>query len=116
METVISFTPAQLWALILGICGGISAIAACISWIIKGHHALQAPEIRQNERLTSLEKRVSEHDEYFKRDKLRLETIEDGNRVTQRAILALLAHGIDGNEVTALKSAKSDLEEYLIKR
>ena len=116
METVISFTPAQLWACILGICGGVSAIAACINWIVKGHRALKAPEARQDERLTSLEKRVAEHDEYFRRDKLRLEMIEEGNRVTQRALRALLAHGLDGNETVALKKAKEDLEEYLISR
>ena len=112
METVISFTPGQL----VGIFSAIGVIAAGISWIIKGHRALKAPEVRQDERLTALEKRVAEHDEYFKRDKLRLEAIEDGNRVSLRALRALMAHSIDGNETDALKKAKEDLDEYLINR
>ena len=36
--------------------------------------------------------------------------------VLQHAILALLAHGIDDNNIDSLKSAKKDLEEYLISR
>ena len=46
----------------------------------------------------------------------RLDAIEEGSRVTQRAILALLSHGIDGNDIDAMKAAKKELQEYLIER
>lgn len=36
MDTVISFTPAQLLAGIIAICVGISCIAAVIGWVIMG--------------------------------------------------------------------------------
>ena len=116
MDTVISFTPGQLWGLILGVCGGITAIAVCISWLVKGHNALKAPETRQNERITKLEQKMADHEEYLKRDNMKLRALEEGNKVTQKALIALLAHGIDGNEVEALRSAKKDLESYLINR
>ena len=52
----------------------------------------------------------------FSNDNDRIEGIERGNRVTQRALLALLSHGIDGNEIDAMSKAKEELENYLIQR
>lgn len=116
MNQTIVFTPSQLVTLILGVCAAISCVGGALAWLAKGANKLKAPERRQDERLTDLEKRVARHDEMLDNDKKRLETIEEGSRVTQRAILALLAHGIDGNDVNALKEAKSELQDYLIKR
>jgi len=36
--------------------------------------------------------------------------------VTQRALLALLAHGIDGNHLPQMEEAKQELELHLIKK
>ncbi len=116
METVISFTPAQLFAAILGICAGVSCIAGAISWIVKGVKAAKKPGQRINERLDALEAKDKQHAEYLDRDNERLEAIEAGNRVTQRALLALLKHGIDGNDVDAMKRAEAELQEFLIER
>ena len=46
----------------------------------------------------------------------RLNQLEEGNAITQRALLALLAHGIDGNDIEAMKQAKAELTDYLIGR
>lgn len=116
MNEAITFTIGQLVGGFLALCAGISCVAGAVVWIVKGVRAAKAPNQKQDDRLSALEARVAKHDEYFERDKQRLESIEDGNRVTQRAILALLAHGIDGNEVEAMKSAKQELQDYLIKR
>lgn len=116
MDTVISFTPAQLFAGILAVCAGISCIAAAIGWVVKGIQAAKAPAKKVEERLATLEKNQEEHMKYFKSDKDRLDAIEEGSRVTQRAILALLSHGIDGNDIDAMKAAKKELQEYLIER
>ena len=59
---------------------------------------------------------MREVDEYLALDKRRLDNMDEGNRVTQRALLALLAHGIDGNNVEQMEKAKSALEEHLINR
>lgn len=116
MDQVISFTPAQLLASILGICVGISTIAAAIGWVVKGIQAAKAPAKKVEERLSALEKQQEEYMVFFKKDKDRLDAIEEGSRVTQRAILALLSHGIDGNDIDAMKAAKKELQEYLIER
>ena len=39
--------------------------------------------------------------------------MEEATAVTQRALLALLSHAINGNDIESLKRAKSDLEDYL---
>ena len=116
MDRVISFTPAQLLAIILGVCAGISTIAAAIGWVVKGIQAAKAPAKKVEERLSALEKQQEEYMVFFKKDKDRLDAIEEGSRVTQRAILALLSHGIDGNDIDAMKAAKKELQEYLIER
>ena len=46
----------------------------------------------------------------------RLDKIEEVNTITQRALLALLAHGIDGNDIEAMRKAKAELTDYLIER
>ena len=55
-------------------------------------------------------------DEFLAADKKRLDNIDESTRVTQRALLALLAHGIDGNHHTQMEEAKQELEEHLIKK
>ena len=61
--------------------------------------------------IDELEKRLNRHDEILAKDDRRLENIETGNRYTQRALLALLSHGIDGNEVEAMRKAKEELKK-----
>jgi hypothetical protein len=49
-------------------------------------------------------------------DNDRLESLDEGSRVTQRAILALLDHGIDGNNIDQMQDAKKALQSHLINR
>jgi len=49
-------------------------------------------------------------------DKKRLDSLDEGNRATQRALLALLDHGIDGNNIEQMQHAKEALQNHLINR
>lgn len=60
--------------------------------------------------------RFIDYDSHFKADLQRIEQIEEGNKVTQKALLALLSHAIDGNNTEQLKKAENDLTQYLIDR
>jgi hypothetical protein len=42
-----------------------------------------------------------------------LASIKESNKVTQRAILALLKHSIDGNNTDSLHKAEEELTDYL---
>ena len=78
--------------------------------------ALKAPTAALEARIEAVEKKQEQHDEYFNRDLKRIEILEEGNRVTQKALLALMSHALDGNDVERLRKAKDDLNEYLINR
>lgn len=101
----------QMLALVLSCFLNIVAAITCITTIIK---KVKQPNEIQNDRLNKVEEKLERYDSLFKQDNKRLTHIEDGNRVTQRALLALLAHGIDGNDIEAMKKAKAELTEYLI--
>ena len=123
MDNVISFTPAQLIALILSVCAAIVTISAAIGVITKALDKARAPEKEQNERLDAHEKRLNALDdiivkfrEYFDNDDRRFKEIEKSNKITQSALLALLKHSINGNDTESLKEARKNLEEYLIEK
>lgn len=74
------------------------------------------PNRSQNERLDTLESQVKRLENMLGNDDQRLKEMEDGNRITQQALLALMSHAINGNDVDRLKSAKDELERYLIRK
>lgn len=116
MDTVINCTIGQLCGCIVAVCAGIVTISAAAGVVISAVSKMRKPNEDQNKRLDEIEKRIDEHDKWFAADKHRLEGIEEGNRVTQRAILALLDHSIDGNNTQQMKDAKDELQKYLIER
>lgn len=123
MDNVISFTPAQLSAIIISICGAIVTISAALGVVAKVIDKARAPEIEQNKRLDTIDKRLDDIDktiatfrEYFTNDDNRFKAIEKSNKITQTALLALLKHSLNGNDIESLKSAEKSLEEYLIEK
>lgn len=123
MDAVISFTPEQLWAALMALAGGLVSLAAAAAIIGKIITKFKAPNAEQDKKIKDHEARLKEHDEkfkaydtYLKNDKTRLDTIEEGNKVTQRALLALLSHALDGNSIEPLKKAEEGLRQYLIER
>ena len=107
-------TPEQIYTMFITACGAIITVSGAITVIVKAVKAARAPEDAQNDRLTKLEARMARYDELFAKDNKRLNTIEEGNRVTQKAILALMKHAINGNDIDSLKQAEKKLEEYLV--
>ena len=114
MNQPITFTPQQILELVLWVCGAIVSVSAAIAVIVKVIQKAKAPEKNQNERIEKLEKWKEHVDQLFDNDNKRLKALEEGNRVTQQAILALLSHAINGNDVDSLREAKTNLEKYLI--
>lgn len=108
--------PGQVWAVVLAIASAIVLLANAGEKIVKAVKAAKAPNAQQNERLDSLESWRKEVDRKLTSDNNRLSAIDDGNRVTQRALLALLDHGIDGNNIKQMQDAKEELQNHLINR
>ena len=55
-------------------------------------------------------------DDKLGKDNKRIASLEEGNKVICRALIALLSHEINGNRNDKLQKAFADLNEYLIDR
>lgn len=116
MNNPIMVTPADIISVFLGICAAIVSISAATTVIIKFIQHAKAPDKKQDERLDALEKEVKHFVRMFDNDNTRLNELEEGNRVTQQALLALLSHSINGDDKDKLTVARDDLQRYLIER
>lgn len=106
----------DVWAWVLAAASGIVLLSNAAEKIAKAVKAAKAPNEEQDRRLTAAEKDIADIKGFLANDKKRLDSLEEGNRVTQRALIALLGHGLDGNNQKEMATAKADLESYLINR
>lgn len=111
-----SLTLGGSWTTVLAVASAVVLLSNAAEKIVKAVKAAKAPNVQQNDRLDALEEWRKEVDAKLNRDNDRLIAIDSGNRVTQRALLALLDHGIDGNNITQMQHAKEELQEHLINR
>lgn len=109
-------TPANIWTIVLAAASAFVLLANAAEKLVKAYKLAKAPNIKQDERLDALEKWQKEVDADLRSDNERLGAIEEGNRATQRALLALLDHGIDGNNIKQMQTAKEALQNHLINR
>lgn len=109
-------TAAGLWSFVLAAAAAIVLLSNAVEKIIRAIRAAKAPNEQQNERIAALEDWRKIVDGKLHRDHERLSGIEEGNRASQRALLALLDHGIDGNNTEQLQRAKEMLQSHLINR
>lgn len=109
MDTPIMLTPSQLIGIFIGACVAVTTIASAGAVVISFVNKLRAPNKLQNTRL-------DKHDQMLNNDDVRLKTLEKSSTITIKALLALLQHGIDGNDIESMKKVKHELEEYLIGR
>lgn len=106
----------EIWAAILAVASAVVLLSNAAEKIGKAIQTAKAPNARQDERLDKVEKHLEEVDTFLATDKKRLDSLEEGNRATQRALLALLDHGIDGNNIKQMQDAKEALQSHLINR
>lgn len=113
----------EFWTILMGCCSALITIAAAATIVISAFKKLKEPENAQNQKLQELESKMKDfddrlkiHEQYFNNDNKRLLAIEEGNRVTQQALLALMSHAINGNDIEKLKKAEDALREYLINK
>lgn len=106
----------SIWTIVSGIAAAIVLLANAVEKIIAAVRSAKAPNALQDERLAALEKWREDVDRRLVNGNTHFDAIDEGNRVTQRALLALLNHGLDGNNVTQMETSKREIENYLINR
>lgn len=111
-----ALTPDMVWTTVLAAASAFVLLSNAVEKIIKAVKTARAPNQKQDERLAALEAWKKTVDGKLIKDSDRLDVIEEGNRATQRALLALLDHGIDGNNIKQMQDAKETLQNHLINR
>lgn len=111
-----NLTPAEWGALVLGIASALVLLTNAGKSIADIVRAVKAPNDLQNDRLDKVEKRLDAVEGKLDNDNVRFEAMAEDNRITQRALLALLDHGIDGNNIKQMQDAKEDLYTHLTER
>lgn len=114
----------EWWQVTLAIIGGALVFINFFNAVKDLVKSTKQPTNNLEERVSLIEKKLefeikatfAEYDARFGRDKQKIEAIEEGNKVTQQALLELLKHSIDGNNIEGLEKAESRLREYLINR
>lgn len=56
---------------------------------------------------TSMSETVKDHE-------VRIESLEEGNKVICKALLAIMSHEINGNSIDKLQKAYDDMNDYLV--
>lgn len=127
MNASITFTPQQVYTMLMGICGAIITVSSAIAVIANIVKKAKSPDVERDKKITELQDKVAEHDKkfeeqakYFQNDKNRFEQIEfnacETNRVIIETLQALVEHARHGNNIEQLDKANKDLNEYLLKR
>ena len=63
-----------------------------------------------------LKNKVAQHDLLLDNDNKRLKDIEESNRMILQCLLVIINHDITGNGIEKMKSARDELQEYLINK
>ena len=101
---------------LLAVASAIVLIANAAEKIVMIFRAAKKPNDQQNARLDALEEWKRDVDRKLLNDNAHLDAIDAGTRITQRALIALLEHGIDGNNIKQMQDVKTELQNHLINR
>ena len=105
-----------VWLVLLAIASAIVLVSNAAEKIAKVVNVAKAPNDKQDERLNCIEGRLDTIERKLENDDHRLKDIKKGDHAMQRALLALLDHGIDGNNIKQMEDAKEELNNYLIEK
>ncbi len=105
-----------VWTILSMVATGIVLLSNAAEKIVSAVRMVRSPNQRQDVRLAMLERWKQRVDEKLTNDNRRIDSMVEGNRASQRALLALLDHGIDGNNMEQMQHAKETLQNHLINR
>ena len=96
-------TISQAWAWVLAGCAAIAAIAK--AWEIIKHWGRG-----------DMKKELDKYGKALDNDNKRIKSLEEGQIITMRTLLALTQHAINGNNVAGLQKCREELQDFLIQR
>lgn len=109
-------TPQELMTGLLAFCGAITSIGAAVVVVYKFIRELRSPEKVQNDRLDAIEKKQDATEKRLSELEKRENNSSDTLGLILDAQFALLSHGISGNAMSEMESARAELQKYLISK
>ena len=113
-----NLSPGQIVTLVVGgllaLAGAVVTVGNAVEKITKAVRAAKAPEQKQDDEIQDIKTRLDKVERKLENDKTQIEDTKAGNHVLTKGMLALLEHGINGNNIDQMKDAKKDVEAYLI--
>lgn len=116
-------TPGELWAMIAAVLGAFALLYTTAEKLINIIKAAKAPDAARDKRMDKMQAEIDELKGRMERaegklnnDNARFEELNASTRITQQALIALLEHGINGNNTDQMESAKHALELHLINK
>ena len=104
----------ELWATILAAASAFVLLANCAEKIVNAVKVAKAPEQKQNDEIDDIKGRLKKVEEKLENDQKRIDDAKACNHVLTKGMLALLEHGINGNNIDQMRDAKNGVEAYLI--
>lgn len=113
-----SLSPGEIITLVIGgilaLSGAVSTVGGAIEKIAKAIRVAKAPEQAQNEEINDIKERLKKVESKLENDKKAIADAKECNHVLTKGMLALLEHGINGNNIDQMRDAKNGVEAYLI--
>lgn len=109
-------SPAETWSCIAAALAAIVLVANACEKIINAFKAVKAPNEKQNARLDEHEARLQRVEERLQAGSDRFDSIEESNKAFGLALLAILDHCIDGNNIEQLQRAKETLRNHYVNK
>jgi hypothetical protein len=107
-------TTGEFWTAVLAVASAIVLLSNAAKAIASAWSAAKAPNQAQNDRIAELEHWREEVDRKLNTDKASISNMRDENQAILQALLALLDHGINGNNIDQMKDARAELQDHLI--
>ena len=104
----------NIWALVLAGCSAFLLLTDVVLRISALRQ--KAPDVLHSRRLDALEKWKESVYRKLEADNRRFTRVDEANHVTMLALLALLDHGIDGNNIRQMEVAKEELNKHLVNK
>ena len=106
----------QLWNAIQVICAGIIVLGGAGGIMVGLYKWAKKPDQNRDEMLKGHEDKLEKDYKAIQELQKKQDETDEALQVLMRSMLALMSHAIDGNNTDGLRSAKAELQEYLIRR
>ena len=113
MEHQFVFTPADVYRTLLALCAFVVTVSGATKIIIDAVSKMKKPERTQNERLTSLEARVTSlENKSVDMEKFR-QKADEAMMLNMKALMDIMDHMIYGDHIEALKATQAQMRNYM---